>query len=206
MMLSSVVFLLLCQYALSKHDPLVHEFHEITQHYDDRLCQHLLTIDCSTHVVHGHSERLCGTNLVQYDNFCIFAHERCKNHSLSMLNKGNCPLATAAPTGDALTTDGMLATGDMPTTDGTPTNAAVASVRPTGVDPAFAIMKDVFCNNIHQINCGSAVTADICGTDGNIYNSQCMFSKTKCYMVDLEVAEASTCGEKGMPIKTTPTS
>ncbi|XP_067681524.1 uncharacterized protein [Haliotis asinina] len=193
-MLSSVVFLLLCQYALSKYDPLVQEFHEITQHYDDRLCQHLLTIDCSTHVVHGHSERLCGTDVVQYDNFCVFAHARCKDHSLSMLNKGDCPLPVVAPT------------GFMRTTGGTPTTAAAASVKPTGVDPAFAVIKDVFCNNIHQITCGTVVTANICGTDGNIYNSQCMFSKTKCFKVDLEVAEASTCEEKGVTMKTTPTS
>ncbi|XP_046567143.1 uncharacterized protein LOC124275594 [Haliotis rubra] len=247
-------------------DPLVHELHEITQHYDDRLCQHLLTIDCSTHVVHGHSERLCGTDVVQYNNFCVFAHARCKDHSLSMLNKGDCPLPVVAPsgfipttdgkptTGGMLSTDGMLATGgmlstdgmpttggmlstdgmpttggmlstdgmpttggmlatggfpttdDIPTTGGAPTTAAVTSVKPTGVDPAFAVIKDVFCNNIHQIDCGTAVTADICGNDGKIYKSQCMFSKTKCFKVDLEVAEASTCGEKGMPVKTTPSS
>ncbi|XP_071081051.1 uncharacterized protein [Haliotis cracherodii] len=192
-MLSSVVFLLLCQYAVSNHDPLAHEFHQITKHYDDRLCQHLLSVDCSHHVVHGHSERLCGTDMVQYESFCVFAHVRCRDRTLSMLNKGECPQFTVGPTG-------MAATGDVLTT------AAVAPVHPTGVDPAFAVMKDVFCNNLHQITCGTAVTADICGNDGKVYTSQCMFSKTKCYKVDLEVAEASTCGETGMPVKTTPSS
>ncbi|XP_071081068.1 uncharacterized protein [Haliotis cracherodii] len=204
-MLSSVVFLLLCQYAVSNHDPLAHEFHEITTHYDDRLCQHLLSVDCSHHVVHGHSERLCGTDMVQYESFCVFAHARCTNHTLSMLNKGECLLSTVGPTGMAATGE-VLTTSDVLTTGDVLTTAAVAPVHPTGVDPAFAVMKDVFCNNLHQITCGTAVTADICGNDGKIYNSQCMFSKTKCYKVDLEVAEASTCGDTGMPLKTTPSS
>ncbi|XP_071111045.1 uncharacterized protein [Haliotis cracherodii] len=296
MIVKVIIFSSLINVIASKinHGETIHDINNLMMNYTQEVCASILSIPCATHIPHG-DENLCGTDLVLYNNHCLFAKARCNDGNVTLLNHGPCPQspvtndiittskvgvsekpssspsATAATTdagktsavspkmslpvtattdtpmsSDAVTatmvtpmvsmetstdtsekanpatssdkpspsikatsdlinmlmstTDDIRSTDIMTQTDTVPmssdaiTASTVAPSTTEGVDPAFAIIHEVFCRNIHSITCGTSPTLLVCGTDGRTYSNTCIFSKTKCYKLDLEMTDPSFCG------------
>ncbi|XP_071111041.1 tomoregulin-1-like [Haliotis cracherodii] len=147
------------------------------------MCAAMMKFNCSQHTVTKH-EILCGTDHVTYPDYCVFAKARCQSSStIRMDHKGPC-IVTPSPASHMTTIPPSTVTW--------------------GHDPAFDLIKDVFCTNINLITCGNNVDSDICATDGKVYTNQCLFAKVKCFKPDLEPTNPAKCHENSLPLKSTP--
>ncbi|XP_046568575.1 agrin-like [Haliotis rubra] len=176
------------QWTQSSHpkptDSVEHALDHINKHPNSAtMCAAILKFDCSQHIV-TKDETVCGTDQVTYPDNCVFAKTRCQPSSdINLKHKGPCEVKSSPA-------------------------SHMTTILPSSVtwghDPAYDLIKDVFCTNINLIKCGVNVDADICGSDGKVYTNQCLFAKVKCFKPDLEPTNPSKCHENGLPLKSTP--
>ncbi|XP_067673351.1 uncharacterized protein [Haliotis asinina] len=183
----AVVLLTEIQWTLARHPVSTESVEHVLDHINKQpfsatMCAAILKFDCSQHNA-TKDETVCGTDLVTYSDSCVFAKARCQPSSyINLRHKGPC--VKPSPASHMTTTPPITVTW--------------------GHDPAYDLIKDVFCININIIRCGINVDADICGSDGKVYTNQCLFAKVKCFKPDLEPSNPSKCHENSLPVKSTP--
>ncbi|XP_048777074.1 ovomucoid-like [Ostrea edulis] len=133
------------------------------------LCYQVLLLDCNKGYIADGDERLCSTDGVTYQNFCLYAQGRCRKPDITLAYFGECLNSTNSD----------ISGGPMSST-------------PPPHTTTQDIIVQVFCAQATLDSCPLELDP-VCGTDGNFYRNECFFAIAKCTQNSLQTQVLENC-------------